>query len=149
MSDVKTRPDHAPPDEDGASDLPDHPANDHATTSSRPWIIPVLITLATLALAALLGWATWNAYMGAPWTRDGTVRVHVVTMAPEVAGRIVLLPITDNQFVHKGDLLMEVDPTNYRLAVSLAESAAKQTQIVQQNLQLEAKRRLELNNAAV
>jgi len=31
----------------------------------------------------------WGAYMGAPWTRDGTVRAYVVTMAPEVAGRIV------------------------------------------------------------
>jgi multidrug resistance efflux pump len=149
MSDTKFKSDHAVRDDDDGSDVPGHPASDVATTHSRFRIVPILITLATLTLAALLGWATWNAYMGAPWTRDGTVRVHVVTMAPEVAGRIVQLPITDNQFVHKGDLLMEVDPTNYRLAVSLAESAAKQAQIVQQNLQLEAKRRLELNNAAV
>jgi multidrug resistance efflux pump len=59
----------------------------------------------------------WQAYMTAPWTRDGTVRVYVVTMAPEVAGRIVELPVADNQFVHKGDLLMVVDPTNYAIAV--------------------------------
>jgi multidrug resistance efflux pump len=149
MSDTRLKSDHAVRDDDDGSDVPDDPASDTATTRSRFRIVPILITLATLAVAALLGWATWNAYMGAPWTRDGTVRVHVVTMAPEVAGRIVQLPITDNQFVHKGDLLMEVDPTNYRLAVSLAEAAAKQSQIVQQNLQLEAKRRLELNNAAV
>jgi Biotin-lipoyl like len=45
----------------------------------------------------------WEAYIGAPWTRDGTVRTYVVTMAPEVAGRIVQLPVIDNQFVHKGD----------------------------------------------
>ncbi len=44
---------------------------------------------------------------------------------------------------------MAIDPTNYRLAVSLAEAAAQQARIVQQNLQLEAKRRLELNDAAV
>jgi hypothetical protein len=34
----------------------------------------------------------WNAYMEWPWTRDGTVRVFTVTMAPEVAGRIVARP---------------------------------------------------------
>ena len=51
--------------------------------------------------------------MGAPWTRDGTVRAYVVTMAPEVAGRIVELPVADNKYVHKGDLLMVIDPTNY------------------------------------
>ncbi|MGH7046498.1 MAG: biotin/lipoyl-binding protein [Stellaceae bacterium] len=59
--------------------------------------------------------------MGAPWTRDGTVRAYVVTMASEVAGRIVELPVADNQFVHKGDLLMVIDPMNYKIAVSLAE----------------------------
>jgi multidrug resistance efflux pump len=149
MSDVKFRSDHAVPDEDDGSDVPDHPASDRATTSARPRIIPILITLATLALAVPPGWATWDAYMGAPWTRDGTVRVHVVTMASEVAGRIVELPVVDNQFVHKGDLLMAIDPTNYRLAVSLAEASAQQARIVEQNLQLEAKRRLELNNTAV
>jgi RND family efflux transporter MFP subunit len=87
--------------------------------------------------------------MGAPWTRDGTVRVHVVTMAPEIAGRIVELPVVDNQFVHKGDLLMTIDPTNYRLAVSLAEAVVQQAQVLQDNLEKEAKRRLELNNSAV
>jgi Biotin-lipoyl like len=39
--------------------------------------------------------------MGAPWTRDGAVRAYVVTIAPEVDGRIVELPVADNQFVHK------------------------------------------------
>ena len=66
--------------------------------------------------------------MGAPWTRDGTVRVYVVTMAPEVAGQIVELPVADNQFVHKGDLLMVIDPTDYKIAVSLAEAAVKQAE---------------------
>ena len=60
----------------------------------------------------------WDAYMGAPWTRDGTVRAYVVTMAPEIEGRIVELPVADNQLVHKGDLLMVIDPTNYRIAVT-------------------------------
>jgi hypothetical protein len=32
---------------------------------------------------------------GAPWTRDGTVRAYAVTMAPEVAGRIIKLPVAD------------------------------------------------------
>jgi multidrug resistance efflux pump len=38
-------------------------------------------------------------------------------MAPEVAGRIVGLPVVDNQYVRKGDLLVEIDPTNYQIAV--------------------------------
>ena len=112
-------------------------------------IFPLLITLAMIALAVVLGRAMWDAYMGAPWTRDGTVRAYVVTMAPEVAGRIVELPVADNQFVHKGDLLMVIDPTNYKIAVSLAEAAVQQAQANAQNAEREAKRRQELTDLAV
>jgi multidrug resistance efflux pump len=84
--------------------------------------VPILITLGTVAVAALLTWAVWEVYVAAPWTRDGTVRVYVVTMAPEVAGRIVKLPVADNQFVHKGDELFEIDPADYRIALNQAQA---------------------------
>jgi multidrug resistance efflux pump len=112
-------------------------------------ILPVLITLATIAVAVVLGRAMWDAYMGAPWTRDGTVRVYVVTMAPQVAGQIVKLPVQDNQFVHKGDLLMVIDPTDYKIAVSLNEAAVQQAQANAQNAQRESTRRQTLTSLAV
>jgi RND family efflux transporter MFP subunit len=87
--------------------------------------------------------------MGAPWTRDGTVRSYVATMAPEVAGRIVELPATDNQFVHKGDLLLVIDPTNYKIALQLADAAVDQAQATAQNAQREAERRRKLDDLSV
>ena len=90
------------------SDVPRHVASNRDNTKSRIPLAPILITLGTVAVAASLVWAMWEAYMAAPWTRDGTVRVYVVTMAPEVAGRIIKLPVADNQFVHKGDELFEI-----------------------------------------
>jgi multidrug resistance efflux pump len=119
------------------------------TPRRRLRILPLLITLVALAVAGALGWAMWNAYMGAPWTRDGTVRAYVVTMAPQVAGQIVQLPVADNEFVHKGDLLMVIDPTNYKIAVSLAEAAVEQAQANMQNVEREAHRRQELTSLAV
>src|SRR5215467_462919 len=98
------------------------------------WLVPALVTIGACVLAAVLAAAAWETYMGAPWTRDGTVRAYVVTIAPEVAGRIVELPVADNQFVHKGDLLMVIDPTNYSIAVSLAEAAVQQAQASVQNV---------------
>jgi multidrug resistance efflux pump len=97
-------------------------------------IVPFMITLATVALAGLLGWAMWGVYMGAPWTRDATVRAYVITMAPEVAGRIVELQVVDNKYVHRGDLLMVIDPTNYSISVSQAEAAVQQAQASVQNI---------------
>src|ERR1700757_4728753 len=77
---------------------------------TRRRLMPFVVTLTAVAIAVVLGRAMWNAYMGAPWTRDGTVRADVVTMAPEVSGRIVELPIVDNKYVHKGDLLTVIAP---------------------------------------
>jgi multidrug resistance efflux pump len=112
-------------------------------------VIPLLITLAVTGLAVVLGWAMWDAYMGAPWTRDGTVRRYVVTIVPEVEGRIAELKLVDNQFVHKGDLLMVIDPTNYRIALKLAEAAVQQAQAAADNAQREAVRRRKLDDLAV
>src|SRR5262245_62109524 len=132
-----------------AAQSPEPPPALPAARRRRLRIFPLLITLAVVAVAVVLGGAMWNAYMGAPWTRDGTVRAYVVTMAPEVSGRIVELPVADNQLVHKGDLLMVIDPTNYKIAVSLAEAALQQAQVNAQNAEREAKRRLQLSNLAV
>jgi len=93
-----------------------------------------LITLTTVAIAGLFGWAMWRAYMGAPWTRDATVRAYVVMMAPEVSGRIVELHVVDNKYVRKGDLLMVIDPTNYMIAVSQAEASVQQAQAGVRNI---------------
>jgi multidrug resistance efflux pump len=106
-------------------DVPRHAARDRNNIKPRISLVPILITLGTVAVAALLGWATWQVYMVAPWTRDGTVRAYVVTMAPEVAGRIVKLSVADNQFVHKGDVLFEIEPADYRIALESAQAQAQ------------------------
>jgi len=111
--------------------------------------VPVLITLATATVAVVLGWTTWRAYMDTPWTRDGTVRAYVVAMAAEVAGRIVELPVVDNQFVHRGDVLLVIEPTDYRIAVELAEASLKQARVDAENEEREARRRRPLAGSAI
>ena len=117
---------------------------------SKPRIsaVPLVITLAATALAIVMGALLWDAYMAAPWTRDATVRTYVVTIAPEVAGRIVQLPVKDNQFVHKGDLLLVIDPTDYKNALQLAEANVEQARANALNAQLELQRRQKLSELA-
>ena len=93
-----------------------------------PVFKPVLakaLTLAVLALAVVLGWFAWDYYTRAPWTRDARVRADVVTLSAEVAGRIIELPVRDNQFVRQGDLLLQIDPARYELAVLHAVRAVE------------------------
>ena len=135
----------------------DYPqANRSAHAPARPAVLQrlarallsVLLTLGAFAVAAYTGWIAWRVYMETPWTRDGTVRAYVVTIAPEVAGRIVELPVGDNQFVHKGDLLMVIDPINYQAAVAQAEASVARTRATAQNAAREAARRQQLSDLA-
>ncbi|BCX68374.1 efflux RND transporter periplasmic adaptor subunit [Pseudomonas izuensis] len=88
-------------------------------------ILAQLTTLAVVALAFVLGWFAWEHYTRAPWTRDARVRADVVTLSADVAGRIVNLGVQDNQHVEKGQLLLEIDPSRYTLAVQHARRSVE------------------------
>jgi multidrug resistance efflux pump len=125
---------------------------DGPMTTAKPSFAPglrVLVTLFVVVIAAALGWQAWRAYMGAPWTRDGRVRAYVGRIASQVAGEIVQLPVKDNQFVRKGDLLMLIDPTDYAIAVRRAQAAAAQAKATADNAHAEMARRQKLDADAV
>jgi multidrug resistance efflux pump len=132
-----------------ANDAKALPAIKRRSVLSSIRVVPILVTAAAVALAAVAAWQAWQYYMGAPWTRDGTVRAYVVKIAPQVAGEIVKLPIADNEFVRKGDLLMLIDPRNYSIAVRQAEAAVEQARAVAVNANAEMIRREKLNDIAV
>jgi multidrug resistance efflux pump len=111
-------------------------------------IVPIALTATAVIVAGLLSWAAWNAYIGAPWTRDGTVRAYVVTVASEVTGRLVSLPIGADQLVKEGDLLMEIDPTDYQIALATARANVQQAEDDLANKQAEAARREQLTTLA-
>jgi multidrug resistance efflux pump len=118
---------------------------DRPALRGRP-ILPFVLTLAIVGLAIWAAQMTWNLYMGTPWTRDGAVRAYVVTMTPEVAGRIVALPVADNQYVHKGDPLLTIEPIDYAIAVQQAEAAVNQARAKADNAEREATRRQHLTD---
>jgi multidrug resistance efflux pump len=132
--------------------LPDAPLPDAplklvpARHGAAPRLVPVLITLILVAAAAASAWAAWDAYVAPPWTRDGTVRANVVTLAPEISGRIITLPVTDNQYVRRGDLLVGIDATDYAIAVDNAQANLEQARINEANKQAEAQRRRRLTD---
>ncbi|MHA6235598.1 HlyD family efflux transporter periplasmic adaptor subunit [Pseudomonas fluorescens group sp. PF-69] len=88
-------------------------------------ILSHLTTLAVVVLAFVLGWFAWEHYTRAPWTRDARVRADVVTLSADVSGRIVRLGVQDNQHVDKGQLLLEIDPARYALAVEHARRSVE------------------------
>ena len=122
------------------------PANDQRSIQRRLRLLPILATLSVTATATGASALLWQTYVGRPWTRDGTVRAYVVTVAPEVSGRVTELAIKDNQFVRKGDLLMKVDSRDYEVAVDFGKAATDQAQADYDNKKAEATRRLKLSD---
>lgn len=116
---------------------------------SRQSIISFVATLTVVAAALWLGRSLWISYMESPWTRDGRVRADVVSVAPDVSGLVLEVPVRDNQAVSKGDLLLRIDPARYQLAVDEARAllAARRASLAMR--EQNARRRLALDEQVV
>jgi len=86
------------------------------------------VALAAVTLIAGLGVAKlshdwWTVGRFSQSTDDAYIGGDVTVIAPKVAGFIGELAVTDNQFVHAGDLLIKLDDRDYRAALAKAEAA--------------------------
>ncbi|TBW32809.1 HlyD family secretion protein [Azotobacter chroococcum] len=62
-----------------------------------------------------------------PYTQQARVEALVVGVAPEVAGRVTGVAVRNNQSVTAGQLLFELDPEPYRIAVERARAELEST----------------------
>jgi multidrug resistance efflux pump len=104
---------------------------------------PTLLILAVALLAAAL---IWDYYITAPWTRDGSVRVQVANVAPQVSGQITEIRVVDNQFVREGDVLYVIDPFDFQVALDLANAQLREKAADLQVKRMQAERRQHLTN---
>lgn len=109
----------------------------------------VLFTLLVVCLALILGRLLWVHYMNDPWTRDGRVRAEVITIAPDVAGLVTEIAVRDNQWVNKGDLLLQIDPEHYEIAVHQAEASVAARKATLAMRQQNARRRADIDSLVV
>ena len=103
----------------------------------------VLIGVVVAAVIALL--LVIYQVNHSPRTDDASVWANYIEIAPEVTGRLVELPIKDNAFVKKGDLLFVIDPRPYEYALqqALSDQQALEEQIIDE------RRRIAAQNSAV
>jgi membrane fusion protein, multidrug efflux system len=80
----------------------------------------IVIALALLALVIGLSIAYYAGRSRS--TENAYINADVVSVASQVSGRVIAVHIRDNQHVHKGDALFEVDPEPYAIALERAQA---------------------------
>ena len=112
-------------------------------------LIRVLITLLIVGLAGWTAYQLWVRYTNAPWTRDGRVRADVVNIASDVAGLVIAVPVHDNQYVHKGEVLFRIDQAHYLHALAEARAQVAQRKTLWQMKRGQSSRRAHLDDEVI
>ena len=100
------------------------PAPHHAGKSSRKRkLLAGVLGVVVVAVLLVFGIPWVKEMLNTVSTDDAFVNGHVTFVAPRVAGQISRVRVDDNNRVHKGDLLAELDKEPYRIAVSEKQAA--------------------------
>jgi len=103
-------------------------------------IIKILLTLIILGTAAFFAYNKYRAYIDNPWTRDGQVRTQVIQVTPRINGMVTKIHVIDNQKVKTGDLLFEIDPSQYQVKLNQAEARLQRTKEAAKGTKIEFER---------
>ena len=86
----------------------------------HPVLAPVGLT--ALLAAAAAGLLYWDHTGHFESTDDAFIAARQFAIAPEVAGYVTAVRVTDNQHVDKGAVIAEIDQRPYRVALAQAEA---------------------------
>lgn len=90
----------------------------------RPKLTKKRVFLPAMAALILLLLGVYAAVMSTHYqsTDDAFVEGRIISVAPRVSGPVVNLLVDDNQPVKKGDLLLEIDPSDYKVKLDQAQA---------------------------
>jgi membrane fusion protein (multidrug efflux system) len=96
--------------------------------------------LLIVLLAASVGASYWYVTRDYVSTDDAYTDGRAVTVAPQVAGTVVALDVRDNQFVHAGDPLIQIDPRSFAAACDQAAASLRvaEAQLANARVRLES-----------
>jgi membrane fusion protein (multidrug efflux system) len=81
-----------------------------------------MFLIAGLIVLAIVGFFVWR-YLGSyESTDDAQIDGHVNSISARVTGHVIKLNVQDNQYVEAGTVLVEIDPTDYQVAVQRAQA---------------------------
>src|SRR6516225_7344950 len=88
-------------------------------TQSPGFRIGLGIFIVVLLIAGIFAYRYFTSYES---TDDAQVDGHINSISARVSGHVVKLNVEDNQYVHAGDVLVEIDPADYQVALARAKA---------------------------
>jgi membrane fusion protein (multidrug efflux system) len=82
---------------------------------------PLIVLGIVIVLAVIAGLVIWFLTKDQESTDDAYTDGRAIMIAPQVSGQVMTLAVDDNWFVHKGDLIIALDPRQYRASLEQAE----------------------------
>jgi len=101
------------------------PAEPAPMNPVRRWVL----IFSALALVLLAWYLVSDRFT--PFTTQARVDAFVVPIAPQVAGEIIAVEVSNNTYVEKGERLAQIDPERYEVAVAQSQA---QLEVTLQNL---------------
>ena len=91
------------------------------------YVTPVFVVLLALAVlvAVTRNWNSWEGGHVEQATDDAYVRGDLTPLSTKVAGIVQNVAVSDYQQVHKGDLIVELEDSDYQAQVSQANAAVE------------------------
>ena len=99
---------------------------------------PLIILTCIVIIGAIIGTCCWFVARNYQSTDDAFIDGHIIQVSPRISAEVVAVHFTDNEEVAKGQLLVELDPRNYQVAVEKAQAQVLQAQAQVRQAQAQA-----------
>ena len=81
------------------------------------WVVLILLIILFAGV-----YAVWSYYAARESTDDAQIDGHIVPISARVGGTVEKVNVLDNQYVEAGTVLVQLDPTDYQVAVDRARA---------------------------
>ncbi len=87
--------------------------NDNKDKPEKKSRLPIVLLVIVVLLAVVGGIVYWLSTRNIESTDDAYTEGNAVSIAPKVSGYVIERHVDDNTFVHRGDLMLRIDPRDY------------------------------------
>jgi membrane fusion protein (multidrug efflux system) len=133
MADENTSPSHSQTGASVYSEPPPEKKYSPAERRKRRRNLIILLVAVVVVIAGLFLWRYLSSYES---TDDAQADVHIYPVSARISGYVIRVNVNDNQWVNKGDVLVEVDPTDYQVALSQAQASLANAEATARSLNI-------------